>query len=41
LGHGIFPNTPVENVQRVVDYVHERTTQASETAEMQEQSNDA
>jgi uroporphyrinogen decarboxylase len=25
LGHGIFPNTPVENVQRVVDYVHERT----------------
>ena len=26
LGHGIFPNTPVENVQRVVDYVHERTS---------------
>jgi uroporphyrinogen decarboxylase len=26
LGHGIFPSTPVENVQRVVDYVHERTT---------------
>lgn len=25
LGHGIFPNTPVENVQRVVDYVHEKT----------------
>lgn len=25
LGHGIFPNTPVEHVQRVVDYVHERT----------------
>jgi uroporphyrinogen decarboxylase len=25
LGHGIFPNTPVENVQRVVDYVHEQT----------------
>lgn len=25
LGHGIFPNTPVENVQRVVDYVKERT----------------
>jgi uroporphyrinogen decarboxylase len=25
LGHGIFPSTPVENVQRVVDYVHERT----------------
>jgi uroporphyrinogen decarboxylase len=26
LGHGIFPNTPVENVQRVVDYVHEQTS---------------
>ena len=25
LGHGIFPSTPVENVQRVVDYVHEKT----------------
>jgi uroporphyrinogen decarboxylase len=25
LGHGIFPNTPVENVQRVVDYVHEQS----------------
>jgi len=25
LGHGIFPQTPVENVQRLVDYVHERT----------------
>ena len=24
LGHGIFPNTPVANVQRLVDYVHER-----------------
>lgn len=29
LGHGIFPNTPVENVQRVVDYVHERTANAA------------
>lgn len=25
LGHGIFPSTPIENVERVVDYVHERT----------------
>lgn len=26
LGHGIFKETPVENVQRLVDYVHERTS---------------
>ncbi|HSM59054.1 MAG TPA: uroporphyrinogen decarboxylase [Candidatus Sulfomarinibacteraceae bacterium] len=26
LGHGIFPNTPVENVRRLVDYVHEQTS---------------
>lgn len=25
LGHGIFPNTPVDAVRRVVDYVHEQT----------------
>jgi uroporphyrinogen decarboxylase len=25
LGHGILPETPIENVQRLVDYVHERT----------------
>jgi len=25
LGHGILPNTPVDNVQRLVDYVHEQT----------------
>jgi uroporphyrinogen decarboxylase len=25
LGHGILPNTPIENVQRLVDYVHEKT----------------
>lgn len=25
LGHGIFPNTPIDNVRRVVDYVHEQT----------------
>jgi uroporphyrinogen decarboxylase len=28
LGHGIFPNTPVENVQRVVDYVHEQSARS-------------
>jgi uroporphyrinogen decarboxylase len=26
LGHGIFPNTPVDNVRRLVDYVHERSS---------------
>lgn len=26
LGHGIFPNTPVDSVRRVVDHVHEQTT---------------
>ena len=25
LGHGIFPNVPVDNVRRVVDYVQEKT----------------
>lgn len=25
LGHGILPNTPVDNVRRLVDYVHEQT----------------
>jgi uroporphyrinogen decarboxylase len=24
LGHGIFPNTPIENVQRLVDYVRQQ-----------------
>jgi uroporphyrinogen decarboxylase len=28
LGHGVLPNTPVENLQRLVDQVHERTTRA-------------
>lgn len=35
LGHGIFPNTPVENVRRLVDFVHERSAElagARETA---------
>jgi uroporphyrinogen decarboxylase len=26
LGHGILPNTPVDNVRRLVDYVHEKTS---------------
>ncbi len=25
LGHGIVPQTPVDNVKALVDYVHERT----------------
>ena len=25
LGHGVLPDTPVDNVRRLVDYVHERT----------------
>ena len=25
LGHGILPETPVDNVRRVVEYVHEKT----------------
>lgn len=28
LGHGILPTTPVDNVRRLVDYVHEQTTRA-------------
>jgi uroporphyrinogen decarboxylase len=27
LGHGIIPSTPVDNVKRLVDYVHERTAE--------------
>jgi uroporphyrinogen decarboxylase len=27
LGHGILPSTPVDNVKRLVDYVHERTAE--------------
>ena len=27
LGHGIFPNVPVDSVRRTVDYVHERSSE--------------
>lgn len=30
LGHGIFPNTPIDSVQRVVGYVHEQSARAQE-----------
>jgi uroporphyrinogen decarboxylase len=29
LGHGILPQTPPDNVRRLVDYVHERSTRVS------------
>lgn len=29
LGHGIFPNTPMDNVRRLVDYVHAQTEKAA------------
>jgi uroporphyrinogen decarboxylase len=32
LGHGIFPDTPVDNVRRLVDYVHERTSGGKQEA---------
>ena len=33
LGHGVFPETPVENVQRLVELVHERTSPGGEDHE--------
>ncbi len=33
LGHGILPNTPIENVQRLVDYVHEKTAREQTAAD--------
>jgi uroporphyrinogen decarboxylase len=30
LGHGVLPETPVENLQRLVDLVHERTEREGE-----------
>jgi uroporphyrinogen decarboxylase len=33
LGHGVFPGTPVDNVKRLVDYVHEQTTRSSSEAD--------
>lgn len=33
LGHGIYKETPVEAVQRLVDYVHEQTSQAAKRRE--------
>jgi uroporphyrinogen decarboxylase len=33
LGHGVLPQTPVENLQRLVDLVHERTERSGRSAE--------
>ncbi len=33
LGHGVLPGTPVDNVRRAVDYVHERTAAEREVHE--------
>ena len=35
LGHGIFPNTPMDNVRRLVDYVHEQTERLEEVERKQ------
>src|SRR5207244_10736478 len=36
LGHGVLPGTPVENLQRLVDLVHERTERGSSTYDQDE-----
>jgi uroporphyrinogen-III decarboxylase len=33
LGHGVLQQTPVENLQRLVDLVHERTERDGASAE--------
>jgi uroporphyrinogen decarboxylase len=32
LGHGIFPSTPLDNVRRTVDYIHEQTARSTQAA---------
>jgi uroporphyrinogen decarboxylase len=29
LGHGILPDTPMDSVRRLVDYVHEQTSDSA------------
>ena len=37
LGHGVMPGTPVENLQRLVDLVHERTERGSSAFDTDEE----
>jgi uroporphyrinogen-III decarboxylase len=32
LGHGVLPGTPVENLRRLVDHVHETTARSAREA---------